>query len=80
MAAVFPIADFTKDLTSWINRIVVHITQGSAKVRTKRDRKLADLRKRGLAPEEEKPGEGKEEKKDAVAEKKNIRKELHYAF
>jgi hypothetical protein len=75
MAAAFPIAEYFTDLKDWINKTVVHFTQGNAKVRTKRDRKLADLRRRGLIPEEVKPEEEKEEEEKSVAEKKNFKRD-----
>jgi len=70
MAAVFPVADFAEDLTKLVKVTVLYFTEGSSKARKKKERILADLRRRGLVPEEEKPDDETKEAVEMVPDKK----------
>jgi len=71
MAAVFPVADFAEDFSKWAKMTILYFTEGSSKARKKKERMLADLRRRGLAPEEEKPEDETKETVEMVPDKKN---------
>ena len=65
-----------KELIEDINKIITALMKGSEKKRLKRERKLADLRARGLAPPEVVVEEAKEEEKKGDEKKAGSSKRL----